>query len=131
MQGFFSLGRKETWEVYRGVMVDILYDIDKTVLKLLQARVKQQRPATGYLPSSLHHNKKCCSEKAAQRSNPLSESDENSYSKYQKHLWDLIFHPMQCETLVNILYLPLQLCDFTLPSTENLWTPWRDKSHQN
>lgn len=67
-------------------MVDILYDIDKTVFKLLQARVKEQRPTTGYLPSSLHHNKKRCSEKEAQRSNPLSKSDENSYSKYQKHL---------------------------------------------
>lgn len=67
-------------------MADILYDIDKTVVKLLQACVKEQRLSTGYLPSSLHHNKKGCSEKEARRSNPLSKSDENSYSKYQKHL---------------------------------------------
>lgn len=131
MHAFFSFGRKETREGYRGVIVDILYDIDKTVLKLLQACIKEQRPTTGYLPSSLHHNKKCCSEKKAHRSNPMSKSDENSYSKYQKHLWDLIFHTMQCETLVNILYLPLQLCVFILPSTENPSTPRREKSHQN
>lgn len=67
-------------------MVDVLYDIDKTALKLLQARVKEQRATIGYLPSPLHHNKKRCSEKETQRSNPMSKSDENSYSKYKKHL---------------------------------------------
>lgn len=51
------LGGKKL-EVYRRVVVDTLYGISKTVLKLLQACVEENTPTIGYLPSQLHHNKK-------------------------------------------------------------------------
>lgn len=103
-------------------MVDILYDINKAALKLHQACAEEHTPTIGYLPAPWHHNKKWYSEYEAQRSNPMSKSDENSYSKYQKHLWDLIFPPMQYERLINVVYLPFQLCVFILPYREILWT---------